>query len=267
MSARRPGSVMLRAATAASGGTGAPSWTYCSTWAWTERMSAWTSTSSEGSSASSSTWARMKGSVWANPWRRMRAWPWMIARTVPSWSWTTWAIFATVPTAYSCAGSVMSSWSAWRCVTSAMRPPSATAALSAATLLSRPTWSGTIISGKVTVSRSATRGNSVIVIVCSSSGLDARFGIGSPTGFAVLGLGGRDGRGLGGWCLFWGWWLARPAARLLGRSGRRRFAVEPLEDPGAEAFLELEQDSHAGEVDAQVLGQVANPQDPPDVVL
>ena len=27
-----------------------------------------------------------------------RVWPWTIARTVPSWSWTTWAIFARVPT-------------------------------------------------------------------------------------------------------------------------------------------------------------------------
>jgi hypothetical protein len=80
----------------------------------------------------------------------------MIARTVPSWSCTTCAILAIVPIPYSWAGSEMSSWSAWRWVTSAIRPPSATAAFSAATLLSRPTWSGTIISGKITVSRSAT---------------------------------------------------------------------------------------------------------------
>jgi signal transduction histidine kinase len=39
----------------------------------------------------------------------------------------------------------------------------ATAALSALTLFSRPTWSGTIISGKMTVSRSATSGSSSIV--------------------------------------------------------------------------------------------------------
>ena len=38
--------MMLRAATAASGGTGAPLATYCSIWAWTVRMSAWTSTPS-----------------------------------------------------------------------------------------------------------------------------------------------------------------------------------------------------------------------------
>ena len=54
----------------------------------------------------------------------------------------------------------MSSCFGRRWVTSAIGPPSATAALSALTLFSRPTWSGTIISGKMTVSRSATRGNS-----------------------------------------------------------------------------------------------------------
>ena len=37
--------------------------------------------------------------VLAKPWTRMRPWPWTIARTVPSWSWTTWAILASVPTA------------------------------------------------------------------------------------------------------------------------------------------------------------------------
>ena len=50
MSASSPGSVMFRAATAASGGTGAPLATYCSIWAWTVRMSAWTSTP-EGASS------------------------------------------------------------------------------------------------------------------------------------------------------------------------------------------------------------------------
>ena len=73
----------------------------------------------------------------------------------------------------------MSSCSAWRWVTSAMGPPSATAALSALTLFSRPTWSGTIISGKMTVSRSATSGSSrmpvsVIAGSCSSTGVDGR---------------------------------------------------------------------------------------------
>ena len=41
--------------------------------------------------------ARRYGSVVVKPWTRRRPWPWTIARTVPSWSWTTWAIFARVP--------------------------------------------------------------------------------------------------------------------------------------------------------------------------
>src|SRR5450755_1429843 len=56
----------------------------------------------------------------------------------------------------------MSSISGERWVTRAIGPPLATAALRAATLLSRPTWRGTIISGKITVSRRATRGSSRI---------------------------------------------------------------------------------------------------------
>ena len=78
----------------------------------------------------------------------------------------------------------MSSCSAWRWVTSAIGPPSATAAFSAATLFSRPTWSGTIISGKMTVSRSATSGSSSVFgssvfarVGGESSGVDGRFGI------------------------------------------------------------------------------------------
>src|SRR3982750_49756 len=124
-----------------------------------------------------------------------------MARTVPSCSWTTWAIFASVPTEYSSDGSLISSCSAWRWVTRAMGPPSATAALSALTLFSRPTWSGTIISGKMTVSRSATSGSS---------------GGGGGGGRRLLGLGGRS---LGHWVLLvsgaavWRWWLrGRPAA-------------------------------------------------------
>ena len=99
MSASSPGSLMLRAATAASGGTGAPLATYCSIWAWTVRISAWTSSPSGLSSGSSSTVARRYGSVVVKPWTRRRPWPWTIARTVPSWSCTTWAILASVPMA------------------------------------------------------------------------------------------------------------------------------------------------------------------------
>ena len=75
----------------------------------------------------------------------------------------------------------MSSCSAWRWVTRAMGPPSATAALSALTLFSRPTWRGTIISGKMTVSRSATSGSSIVFgsfgLARVSSEVGGRFGI------------------------------------------------------------------------------------------
>ena len=54
---------MLRAATAASGGTGAPFATYCSMPAWTVRISAWTSTPVGDSSESSSMTATMCGVV------------------------------------------------------------------------------------------------------------------------------------------------------------------------------------------------------------
>ena len=112
----------------------------------------------------------------------MRVWPWTIARTVPSWSCTTWAILARVPTSYSSDGSAMSSCSAWRWVTRAIGPPDSTAALSAATLFSRPTWRGTIISGKMTVSRSATSGSSRTSGVAGSGaglvdGVDVRLAI------------------------------------------------------------------------------------------
>ena len=53
--------------------------------------------------------------------------------------------------------------------------------------------------------------------------------------------------------------------RCLGVAGP--FGVERLEDPSPEALLELEQDADAGEVDAALAGQVADPEDPPDVVL
>ena len=41
--------------------------------------------------------ARRYGSVAVKPWTRRRDWPWTMARTVPSWSCTTWAILASVP--------------------------------------------------------------------------------------------------------------------------------------------------------------------------
>ena len=63
---------MLRAATAASGGTGAPDWTYCSICAWTERTSAWTSMSPGPSLLITSTLAEMYGSVDSKPSTRRR---------------------------------------------------------------------------------------------------------------------------------------------------------------------------------------------------
>ena len=91
--------MMLRAATAASGGTGAPLATYCSICAWTLRTRACTSTPVGTLSDSSSISAWRYGAVRENPLTRMRPWPWTMARTVPSWSCTTWAIFARVPMA------------------------------------------------------------------------------------------------------------------------------------------------------------------------
>src|SRR3970282_105939 len=119
-------------------------------------------------------------------------------------------------TSYSSDGSEMSSWSARRWVTRAIVLPDSTAALSAATLWSRPTWRGTIISGKMTVSRRATSGSSWIFgSVRSAAGLDGRLAIGFSClvgvgalvrGGAALVAGADDRRPLrsgggGGW--FW----------------------------------------------------------------
>ena len=107
MSASRPGSVMLRAATAASGGTGAPDWTYCSIWPWTrahQRLDLEALRARRPAAARRA--PRWTAPSTSKPSRRRRCWPWTMARTVPSWSWTTWAILASVPTAYSSDGSV-----------------------------------------------------------------------------------------------------------------------------------------------------------------
>ena len=59
--------MMFRAATAASGGTGAPDWTYCSIWPWTVFMRASISTPVGATSGSSSTRARRYGLVDTKP--------------------------------------------------------------------------------------------------------------------------------------------------------------------------------------------------------
>ena len=65
---------------------------------------------------------------------------------------------------------------------------------------------------------------------------------------------GRGGVGCG---------LGRPLGGPLTGS----FVVQGFEDPRPEALLELEQGPDAGEVDAAVSGQVPDPEDPPDVLL
>ncbi len=90
---------MLRAATATSGGTDAPLLTYCSIWPWIEAMSASISRVFSVSSSMTSTRASRCGSVWTRSSRRIRRWPWTMARIVPSWRRMTWAILASVPIA------------------------------------------------------------------------------------------------------------------------------------------------------------------------
>jgi hypothetical protein len=120
--------------------------------------------------------------------------------------------------------------------------------LSALTLFSRPTWRGTIISGKMTVSRSATSGSSRVSadgVGCSSTGVDGRLAI------EVL-LGVRWRRRLGG-------------VGFLGRAVGA-FGIKDFEDASAEALFEFEQDPDSGEVHAAVSGQMTDPGEPPDVV-
>ena len=45
------------------------------------------------------------------------------------------------------------------------------------------------------------------------------------------------------------------------------FAVQRFEDAPTEFLLELEEDLDAGKIDPAVAGEVADPEDPPDVVL
>ena len=172
---------MLRAATAASGGTGAPVGDVLLDLALDRAHQRLDLEARRGSRRRAPRRAaRRYGSVAVKPWTRRRCWPWTMARTVPSWSWTTWAILASVPTAYSSDGSLMSSCSAWRWVTSAMGPPSATAALSALTLFSRPTWSGhdhlREDDGLAQGDERAARAVRSIEMGCSSTGVDGRFG-------------------------------------------------------------------------------------------
>ena len=162
MSASRPASVILRAAIATSGGTEAPDVTYCSICPWTEAIRASTSRVFEWTSSIASTRASRCGSTCRRSSNRMRFCPCTMARMVPSCRRMTWAILASVPTPYSSSTLFTSSVSELRCVTSATGELARTARSSALTLRSRPTCSGTIISGKITVSRRATIGSTWI---------------------------------------------------------------------------------------------------------
>ena len=157
----------------------------------------------------------------------------------------------------------MSSWSAWRWVTSAIGPPLGDGRVQRRARSCRgPTWRGTIISGKITVSRSATSGSSrdgrsgpLRLVACP--GLVRHRSV-HQRGLLVE----RRSR------LAFGSWRPLPARRSrVGLPVGLGFVEQGLQDPGPEALLELEQDPDAGEVDPEVLGEVADPQDPPDVVL
>ena len=57
------------------------------------------------------------------------------------------------------------------------------------------------------------------------------------------------------------------AVFVVGLADGLGFAVELLEQAHAGAFLELEQDAYPGQVHAQVLGEVPDPEDPAEVIL
>ena len=57
----------------------------------------------------------------------------------------------------------------------------------------------------------------------------------------------------------------RRASSVASSSGA--FGIEGFEDASAEALFEFEQELDAGEVHAALPGQVADPGEPPDVVL
>ena len=148
----------------------------------------------------------------------------------------------------------MSSCSAARWVTRAIGPPLATAALSALTLFSRPTWSG---HDHLREDDRLPEGDEGQLPASSIRQPLASSGVRRSVSHQRVSCGcGRCDRA----------GAVRPAHSSSGVGGIG-FVEERLEDPGPEALLELEQDPDPGQVDAPVLGQVTDPQDPPDVVL
>src|SRR5438552_4356364 len=274
MSASRPASVMLRAAIATSGGTEAPDVTYCSIWPWTEAISASTSRVLECASSITSTRASRCGSTCRRSRSRMRFCPCTIARIVPSCRRMTCAIFARVPMPYSSSTLLTSSVSELRCVTRATGELARTARSSALTLRSRPTCSGTIISGKITVSRSATIGSTWILSTsrastwvspsCAlTSGVSTSRVSSSLTGSGATSLWLSDSI-----------WLYVPSVEV---AHRIRFVaidvaldisfIEQVEDADLAERLELEDDLDARQVDPLASGEEADDTHPPDVRL
>src|SRR5688500_16931540 len=262
MSASRPPSLMLRAATATSGGTDAPLLTYCSICPWIEAMSASISSVLSLTSSMTSTRASRCGSVWSRSSSRIRRWPWTIARIVPSWSRITWAILARVPTGYSSSTLVISSCSLERWVTSATGWDVRTARSSALTLRSRPTWRGTIISGKMTVSRRATSGRT-----CRRSRLAPFSSSPAPSSGATSGRS-RVSSVATGKCSFSRCLCdeLRLVVVVLGKL-LDIVLIEQVVHTDLAECLELKDDPHAGEVDSLPARQEANDTNALDVRL
>ena len=187
-----------------------------------------------------------------------------MARTVPSWSWTTWAILASVPTSYSSArvGDVLP-------VGLALRDQRDRRVVGDGLVERLDRLVAADLEGHDHLREDdrlaqGDEGQRLARPASGSSALAASVWLRSLRlgGHQALLLGGGDGLGLGA--------SRRRRAdvgRVRPRSGRSGLCVERLQDADAQALLELEQDAHPGQVDAQVLGQMADPEDPPDVVL
>ena len=243
---------MLRAATAASGGTGAPLATYCSIWAWTVRISAWTSRPSGLSSGSSSIVARRYGSVAAEAEDAQAA---LALDDRPDRAVLELDDLGDLGQGADGVelGGVVDVLLLGLALGDERDGPALgdrgverVDALLAADLerddhlreddglperdereLARVRWT---------------------VVGCSSTGVDGRLAIeGSPR--CAVAPAGSVGVG------------------VASAASSRPFGIEGFEDASAEALLEFEQDPDAGEVHAALPGQVADPGEPPDVVL
>ena len=158
LSASRPGCSMPASAVSTSGGTLRLSFTYCSNCEVTERAStsisrsSYCSTSLNGDTSAEKYWPVCSFSILA------RSAPSTSTLTVPSGSFSSCRIVATVPSRYrSCAPG--SSTSACFCATSRICLPARIAWSSARIDFSRPTNSGMTMCGYTTTSRSGSTGS------------------------------------------------------------------------------------------------------------